>query len=71
MGMALLQRVFAMYERWDVEKEKIDEMLEYIEIYVISIESPDENDKQSKRDRELYKCLNNNKEGLLSYDKVE
>ena len=51
MGMALLQRVFAMYERWDVEKEKIDEMLEYIEIYVISIESPDENDKQTKRDR--------------------
>lgn len=52
-----------------LEEEKIEEMMEYIEIYATSIESPDENDKQSKQARELYKYLNNNKEGLLAYDR--
>lgn len=52
-----------------LEEEKTDEMLEYIEIYATSIESPDENDKQSKQARELYKYLNNNREGLLPYDR--
>lgn len=52
-----------------LEAEKPDEMLEYIETYAISVESPDEKDNKSKKARELYKYLNNNKEGLLPYDK--
>lgn len=30
---------------------------------------PDEKDKRSKKARELYQYLSNNKEGLLPYDK--
>lgn len=52
-----------------LEEEKPDEMLEYIEIYATSVESPDEKDSKSKKARELYKYLSNNKEGLLPYDK--
>ena len=52
-----------------LEAEKPDEMLEYIETYAISVESSDEKDNKSKKARELYKYLNNNKEGLLPYDK--
>ena len=51
------------------DEEKPEEMLEYIEIYATSVESPDEKDKRSKNARELYKYLNNNREGLLPYDK--
>ena len=51
------------------DEEKPEEMLEYIEIYATSVESPDEKDKRSKNAQELYKYLNNNKEGLLPYDK--
>ena len=51
------------------EQEKMDEMLEYIQIYATSVESPDEKDKESKKAMELYKYLNNNKEGLLPYNK--
>lgn len=51
------------------EEEKIDEMLRYIETYAESVESPDEKDKNSKKARELYQYLNNNKEGLLPYQK--
>ena len=51
------------------DAEKTEEMLEYIEIYATSVESPDEKDTKSKKARELYKYLNNNKEGLLTYDK--
>lgn len=51
------------------DEEKIDEMLEYIQIYATSIESPDKNDKSSKKAMELYKYLSNNKEGLLPYNK--
>lgn len=52
-----------------LEEEKIDEMLEYIELYATSVESPDENDKRSKQARELLQYLRNNKQGLLPYDK--
>ncbi len=31
-----------------LEEEKVEEMLEYIAVYATSIESPDEDDKQSK-----------------------
>ncbi len=51
------------------EEEKIDEMLEYIEIYATSVESSDEKDKQSKQARELLRYLKNNKDGLLPYEK--
>jgi hypothetical protein len=51
------------------DEEKMDEMLEYIQIYATSVASPDEDDKSSKKAMELYQYLNNNKEGLLPYDK--
>ncbi len=51
------------------DEENPDEMLEYIEVYATSVESPDEKDKRSKNARELYRYLNNNKKGLLPYDK--
>ena len=51
------------------EAEKIEEMLNYIEVYATSVESPDEKDKESKHARELLKYLRNNKHGLLPYDK--
>ena len=44
-------------------------MLEYIQIYATSVESPDKTDKKSKKAKELYKYLNNNREGLLPYQK--
>lgn len=50
------------------DEEKMDEMLEYIEIYATSVASQDENDKSSKKAMELYQYLNN-KDGLLPYDK--
>ena len=51
------------------EEEKPEEMLAYIEDYATSVESPEENDKRSKGARELYQYLNNNKKGLLPYNK--
>lgn len=51
------------------DEEKPEEMLEYIQIYATSVESPDEKDKASKKAMELYQYLNNNKEGLLAYNK--
>ena len=44
-------------------------MLEYIEVYATSVESADEADKKSKKARELYQYLNNNRDGLLPYEK--
>ena len=44
-------------------------MLNYIDVYATSVESPDEKDKESKHARELLKYLRNNKHGLLPYDK--
>lgn len=52
-----------------LEEEKPDEMLEYIKVYADSVESSDENDKQSRMARELLSYLSNNREGLLPYDK--
>lgn len=50
-----------------LKKKKVDEMLEYILIYADSIESEDVKDKWSEKARELYRYLQNNKEGLLPY----
>ena len=52
-----------------LEEEKLDEMLDYIETYATSVESSDERDKRSKKARELYQYLSNNREGLLPYDR--
>ena len=52
-----------------LEEEKTDEMLEYIRIYADSVESPDKNDKRSKKARELLQYLGNNRQGLLPYDR--
>ena len=51
------------------DEEKPEEMLEYIKVYATSVESPDEKDKRSKNARELYKYLDNNRDGLLPYNK--
>ena len=48
---------------------KPEEMLEYIQIYATSAESPDEKDKSSQKAWELYQYLEHNREGLLLYDK--
>ena len=52
-----------------LDAQKIDEMLEFIKIYATSVESNDEKDKASRKALELYEYLNNNKDGLISYDK--
>ena len=52
-----------------LEAEKPEDMLAYIEVYATSVESSDEKDNRSKKARELYQYLNNNKDGLLPYDK--
>jgi len=49
----------------------MEEMLEYIQIYAISVESNDEKDKTSSKAMELYNYLNNNKDGLLPYQDRE
>lgn len=51
------------------DTDKPEEMLEYIQIYATSVESPDEKDKSSQRALELYQYLEHNREGLLPYDK--
>jgi hypothetical protein len=51
------------------DQEKIDEMLEYIRMYADSVASDDESDKQSSNATKLYEYLNNNKDGLLPYQK--
>lgn len=49
--------------------ERMDEMLSYIQIYADSVETDDEKDKRAKKAWELYQYLNNNKEGLMPYQK--
>lgn len=49
------------------EAEMTDEMLEYIEMYINSVDSDEERDKRAKKARELYQYLYNNKEGLKPY----
>lgn len=51
------------------EAEKMDGMLEYIQIYADSVETNDKKDTRSKKARELYRYLNNNKDGLMPYQK--
>jgi hypothetical protein len=51
------------------EEGRYDEMFEYISIYADSVESNDEKDKSSKKAKELYEYLNNNREGLTPWQK--
>ena len=51
------------------EEGRYDEMIEYISIYADSVESNDEKDNSSKKARELYEYLNNNREGLVPWQK--
>ena len=51
------------------EQEKMDPMLEYIQMYAASVEHPEESNKESNKAMELYKYLSNNKDGLLPYGK--
>ena len=51
------------------EEGRYEEMFEYIGIYADSVESDDEKDKSSKKARELYEYLNNNREGLVPWQK--
>lgn len=53
------------------DQKKMEEMLEYIQIYATSVESNDEKDKTSSKAMELYNYLNNNKDGLLPYQDRE
>lgn len=43
------------------DEGKMDEMLEYIQTYATSIESPEIEDKSSEKARELYQYLSNNR----------
>lgn len=49
------------------EERKIEELLEYIQIYADSVASDEERDKRSSNAKKLYEYLMNNKEGLLPY----
>lgn len=51
------------------DEEKMDEMLDYIRTYSVSVASFDEKDKRSKKAQELYTYLNNNRDGLMPYQK--
>jgi hypothetical protein len=51
------------------EDGRYDEMFEYISIYADSVESNDERDNSSKKARELYEYLSNNREGLVPWQK--
>ena len=52
-----------------LEGEKVEEMLEYIRMYADSVESREEDDTRSKKARELLGYLENNRQGLLPYDR--
>lgn len=52
-----------------LDEDKIDECFEFIESYAISVESPDDTDKGSKKARELLEYLKKNKDGLIPYQR--
>ena len=54
-----------------LEEEKTEELLDFILVYADSVETTNPKDKRSEKARELHKYLNNNKEGLLPYQKRE
>lgn len=52
-----------------MDGDRIDECFEFIEAYATSIESPDTLDKGSKKAKELLAYLQNNREGLIPYQR--
>jgi len=48
-------------------KGEYEKLLEFLETYATSVESPDKNDKRSKNARELHGYLSNNREGLTPW----
>ena len=51
------------------DSEKPEEMLEYIKIYADSVAGDEKTDKRRKKALELYAYLDNNREGLLPWQK--
>lgn len=51
------------------DREKPDEMLEYIQVYADSVASDDKADRRRKKALELHAYLSNNREGLLPWQK--
>lgn len=49
------------------EAEMIDEVFEYLEMYINSVETDNEKDTRAKKAKELYQYLGNNREGLIAY----
>lgn len=49
------------------EAEMADEMFEYLEMYINSVDTDEEKDKRAKNARDLYQYLSNNREGLIPY----
>jgi hypothetical protein len=52
-----------------LDEDKIEECFAYIEAYATSVESPDSNDKGSKKATELLEYLSANKNGLIPYQR--
>lgn len=52
-----------------LEEGKIEELLEYIQIYADSVESDDAENKKSRNARKLYTYLSNNRDGLIPWQK--
>lgn len=65
----ILRKVSDKEAQSEIRRLFDEEMLEYIKVYATSVENADEKDKRSKKAKELYQYLNNNKEGLLPYQK--
>jgi hypothetical protein len=51
------------------EESSYEGMFEYISIYADSVENNDERDNSSKKARELYEYLKNNRKGLVPWQK--
>ena len=49
--------------------EKMDEMLEHIQVYADSVDTGEEGDQRAKKARELWQYLDKNREGLMPYQK--
>lgn len=52
-----------------LESGELEELFEYIQMYVDSVSGDEEGEKRSKRAKELYEYLWKNRKGLLPYEK--
>ena len=67
--VGILAKLELSREEKERAKKDMEEMLDYIQTYATSVASPDKQDKRSKKALELYTYLNNNREGLMPYQK--